>query len=155
MADDRLGPIIETAVDRLVSTAAASGYFDRTQSHEPKSHPGTGLTFATWVINIKPIALHSGLAATACRVPMMCRIYRDADGDPADRIDTELAVASAYLLNQLTGDFGIDGAWIDLLGAHGDPLGTDLGYVPFDDDVFRIADTMVPFICADVFDQGE
>lgn len=155
MAEDRLSPIIAAAVDKLMSTAGASGYFDRCQAYEPKSNPGTGLTFATWIGQLTPIALHSGLDVTSMRMPMMCRVYSSMLADPQDEIDTKLAQASSYLLTQLTADFGIDGAYIDLLGSYGDALGTDLGYVELDESVFRIADTIVPFICGDVFDQGE
>lgn len=155
MTTDLLSPIIAAAVDKLMSTAGASGYFERCQAFEPKSNPGTGLTFATWINDLLPIPLHSGLDATSIRVHMTCRVYSSMLADPQDEIDTKLAQASSYLLTQLTADFGIDGAYIDLLGAYGDALGTNLGYVELDESVFRIADTLVPFICADVFDQGE
>lgn len=154
MATDRLGPIIETAVNTLVSSALRSGYFDAgVESVEPKSAPGNGLYFATWIEQIQPIALRSGLNVTSAKVEMMCRIYRPMLSDPQGRIDTELAQASSYMLAQLTGDFGIDGAYIDLLGAYGDPLGTQFGYVEMDRSMFRIADTVVPFIADNVFDQ--
>lgn len=155
VATDRLGPIIAEAVNKLLTLASASGYFDRCQASEPKSNPGAGLTFATWIDDIRPIALRSGLAVTSARVPMTCRIYLSVLTEPADNIDTQLATTSSYLLSELTGDFGLTGAYIDLLGAHGDPLGTDLGYVELDESVFRIADTNVPFIADDVFDQAE
>lgn len=155
MAIDRLKPIIIAAVDKLKSTAAASGYFrGGVTSYELKSAPND-LAFATWIVDIKPIAPGSGLNVTSVRLPMMCRIYRNMLADPQDDIDTELSVASSYLLAELTGDFGIGGTYVDLLGAHGDPLGTDLGYIELDDSVFRVADTTVPFIAHDVFDQEE
>jgi hypothetical protein len=153
MAEDRLGPIIESAVDRLLSTAASSGYFSDSVSYEPKSAPGPGLFFSTWIGDIKPIAAQSGLDVTSCRVEMNCRVYRNMITEPQNTIDIELAKASSYLLAQLTGDFGIDGAYIDLLGAHGEPLGTTLGYIELDKSMFRVADTVVPFIADDVFDQ--
>lgn len=156
MADDLLAPIIALAVDRLKSTAAASGYFDSVISHEPKSNPGPGLTFATWITEIRPIALVSGLAATTARMPMMCRVYLPMLADPQDTIDTRVAVAGSYMLTQLTGGFVLDGtdAWIDLLGAHGDPCAMQLAYLSeLDDAEFRIGDIVVPFICPDVFAQ--
>jgi hypothetical protein len=155
VATDRLSPIVVEAVNKLMSVAAASGYFDSVQSYEPKSNPGPGLTFATWVNQIRPIALQSGLAVTSARVPMTCRAYLPMLADPQGGIDTRLAVASNCLLAELTGAFTLTGGYIDLLGAYGDGLGTDLGYVELDDAMFRIADTLVPFICPDVFDQGE
>lgn len=154
MAEDRLAPIIETAVNKLVSTALQSGLFSAgVDSFEPKSAPPNGLYFATWIEDIQPIPLRSGLNVTSARVEMMCRVYRSMLADPQGRIDIELGQGSSYMLNQLTGDFGIDAAYIDLLGAYGDPLGTQFGYIQLDQSMFRIADTTVPFIADDVFDQ--
>lgn len=153
MATDRLAPIIRTAIDRLASVAAASGYFGAVLRHEPKSAPRGGLTFATWVGDIRPIPGQSGLDATTARLFIMCRVYSNMLAEPQDEIDTDLAVASSYLLTELTADFGVDGAYLDLLGAHGDPVQTLMGYVELDRSMFRIADTFAPFIAPDVFDQ--
>lgn len=155
MAEDRLAPIIRAAVNKVVSVAGASGYFDRVQAYEPKSNPGPGLTFATWIDRIRPIALQSGLDVTSARLEMTCRAYLSMLSDPQDEIDTTLSVASSYLLTQFTAAFNIEGtdAYVDLLGSYGDGLGTDLGYVELDDAMFRIADTFTPVIAPDVFDQ--
>lgn len=153
MADDRLGPIIATAVDRITSTAAASGYFDTVISHEPKSAPTGELTFSTWIGEIQPVPAMSGLDVTSCRVPMYGRIWRNMLAEPQDEIDTQIAKATSYMLAQLTGDLDIDGAYIDLQGAHGAPLGAPLGYIEADRTMFRVADILIPFICPDVFDQ--
>lgn len=156
MATDWLEPIIVDAVDKLMAAALASGRFDRCMAAEPKSNPGPGLTFSTWISQIRPIAQASGLDVTSVRVPMMCRIYVDVDRDPVDKVDTDLAVASSYIMAALTADFGLpNGAYIDLLGSYGDALGTDFGYVELDETHFRIADTLVPIIAHDVWDQEE
>lgn len=154
MATDRLGPILVTAFDKLSSTAAASGYFPGgVLTHEPKSAPTSGLTFACWLGQITPIALRSGLAVTSARAEIPCRIYSNMLAEPQDQIDLDLARASSYMMSQLTGDFGIDGAFIDLLGAHGEGLQVGTGYVELDKSMFRIADVICPFIADDVFDQ--
>jgi hypothetical protein len=153
MAEDRVGPIVETAINKLVTAASVSGYFERVQSVEPKSGPSTGLTFAMWLTAINPIAPRSGLSVTSARLLITYRIYSPMLVEPQDRIDIDLGKASSYLLAQLTGDFTIDGAWIDLLGAHGVSLATEFAYVELDRSMYRIADTTVPFICDDVFDQ--
>lgn len=153
---DRLGPIIETAVNQLVTVAAESGWFPGgVTSFEPKSAPSVAeLSFATWIESINPIPPRSGLAVTTARVEMICRVYKGMLTDPQDRIDTDLAQASSFMLNALTGDFEVSGAYLDLLGAYGEPLGTQFGYVDLDRTMFRIADTTAPFIADDVFDQG-
>ena len=152
MATDRLGPIIETALNQLTSLAAQSGYFTSVQSHEPKSAPD-GLLFACWLAPITPIPLRSGLPVTSARLSIMTRMYTSMLADPQDQIDIDLGRASSYMLAQLTGDFEVTGAWIDLLGAHGVSLSADPGYVTLDKTMFRVIDMMVPFICDDVFDQ--
>lgn len=155
MATDRLGPILEEAFDKLVSVAAASGYFARTMSYEPKSAPTDGLTFACWLGQIQPIAPRSGLAVTSARAEIVCRIYSNMLAEPQDQIDIDLAKAGSYMLSELSGDFGIAGAYIDLLGAHGDPLQLGTGYVDLDKVMFRVADFPTPFIADDVYDQAE
>lgn len=152
-AEDRLGPIVETAFDHLVSAAAKSGYFPGgADSVEPKSAP-SGLAFACWLSEIRPIPLRSGLDVTSARILIMCRIYQSMLAEPQGRIDIDLGKASSYILAQLTGDFGITGAYIDLLGAYGVQLAYNYGYVELDKSMFRIADVTVPFIADDVFDQ--
>jgi len=153
MADDRLGPIIAAAVDRVASTAAASGYFDAVLRHEPKSAPTGELTFSTWIGEIQPIAEQSGLDVTSCRLSMFGRVWMNMLHEPQDEIDTRVAQAASHMIAQLTGNLGIDGAYLDLLGAHGDPLGAPLGYIEADRTMFRVADITIPFICPDVFDQ--
>lgn len=155
MADDKLGPILTEVFDKLVSTAKRSGYFTNALSHEPKSAPTDGLTFACWLGQIQPIPEQSGLDVTSARAEVLCRIYSNMLAEPQDKIDPDLALAGSYMLAELTGDFGIDGAYIDLLGAHGDPLQLQTGYVDLDRTMFRIADITTPFIADDVYDQED
>lgn len=155
MADDRLGPILEEAFDKLVSTAQRSGYFVSSISYEPKSAPTGGLTFACWLGNIRPIPPRSGLAVTSARTEILGRVYSNMLAEPQDKIDIDLSRATAHMLAELTGDFEVAGAYIDLLGAHGDPLSAETGYVSLDQTMFRIVDIPVPFIADDVFDQAE
>lgn len=153
MAEDRLGPILETAFNQLVSVASASGLFDVVSSNEPKSAPPSGLAFACWLGPITPIPLRSGLPVTSARLEITARIYSSMLQEPQDRIDIDLGKAASYVMTQLTGDFEIEGAWFDLLGAYGRGLASATGYVQLDKSMFRIADITCPLICDDVFDQ--
>ncbi|MFD6619983.1 hypothetical protein ACFWFB_32600, partial [Streptomyces albidoflavus] len=55
-------------LDGVESHAAASGWFERVNGHEPKSAPTTGgLTAAVWIDSIAPV-LSSGLASTTGRL---------------------------------------------------------------------------------------
>jgi hypothetical protein len=154
MASDRLSSIIEQAVNRVASVASSSGLFAEVLTHEPKSAPSaTGLTFATWIEHIRPIALRSGLPVTSARLEMTGRVYRSMLSDPQNTIDTEIGKATSFVLGQLNGDFGIGDAFIDLLGMSGDPLQAQFGYVAVDRTVFRIADITIPVVGDDVYDQ--
>lgn len=155
MATDRLGPILEEAFDKLVSTAKRSGYFTNCLSYEPKSAPTDGLTFACWLGDIRPVAARSGLPVTSARVEILCRVYSNMLAEPQDQIDIDLSKAGSHMLAELTGDFGIDGAYVDLLGAFGEPLRLETGYVGLDRTMFRIVDIPTPFIADDVYDQAE
>lgn len=155
-SEDRMGPIAETALNEIVSLAQASGYFDRVNQHEPKSAPGSGLSFAAWVQEIKPIALQSGLATTTARMTVQTRVYSNMTQEPQDLIDINLTKSVTWMMAQYTGNFAIDAdAWIDLLGAYGVDLSSIGGYVELGGKMFRIMDTLIPFIAEDVWTQGQ
>lgn len=142
-------------IDTVSSYASASGYFDSVQTHEPKSAPGTGLTFAVWLSEISP-ARTSGLAATSVRLELTGRIYKPFLSEPEDLIDPALADAVDALLEALSGDFDLGGAArnVDLLGAHGVPLGARAGYQKVDSTVYRVIDITVPIIVNDAWSQN-
>jgi hypothetical protein len=142
-------------IDAVSSHAAASGYFDSVQTHEPKSAPGTGLTFAVWLSEIGP-ARSSGLASTSVRMELTGRIYKPFLSEPEDLIDPTLADAVDALLEALSGDFELGGnaRSVDLLGAHGVPLSARAGYQKLDSTVYRVIDIMVPIIINDAWGQN-
>lgn len=156
MADntDRLGPIAEIAQNEIVSLASASGYFDRVNTHEPKSLPGTGLTFAVWCDGIQPIAMMSGLAVTSALLVFRTRTYLNMVQEPQDAIDIAAIRANTWMTAQYTQHFDIDEAWIDLLGAHSPGVVTLAGYLNLDGKMHRVMDTQIPFVAPDVWDQG-
>lgn len=155
MATDRFGDVLEVVFNQLTTTASTSGYFNSSESVEPKSAPGAGLTFACWLADIAPIPLRSGLPVTSARVAVMGRIYSSMTQEPQNRIDIDLGRAAGYMMTQLTGDFTVDGAWLDLMGAHGRGLAAAFGYLELGGKMFRVADITCPFIMDDVFDQED
>jgi hypothetical protein len=143
-------------VDAVTSAASASGYFDTVQGHEPKSAPGTGLTFAVFLSDLRPVAAASGLAATSARVELTGRIYKPFTAQPEDLIDPNLAAAADALLTAYSGDFDLGGNArnVDLLGAHGSPLALRAGYQSVDRTMFRVLDITIPIIVNDAWTQG-
>lgn len=140
---------------RLVSPAAASGYFDSVQAHEPKSVPATGLFYAVYLDSLNPVPQRSGLAATSARLVMVGRVYKPFRSVPEDLIDPNLAGATGYLMNAYSTDFELGGEIcnVDLLGAFGAPLSARGGYLTLERTTFRTMDITIPMIINDAFDQ--
>lgn len=146
---------IRTLIDALVSHASAAGFFDSVNGHEPKSAPGDGLTYSVWVQQIGPATGASVLAATAARVAMTGRLYKPFRSQPDDSIDPDMVDALDALLAAYSGDFTLGGTIrnVDLLGAHGEPLGMRAGYQTIDKTVYRILDITIPMIISDAWTQ--
>lgn len=142
---------------RLASHAGASGKFDRVQKAEPKSAPGTGLTYAIFVSALGPVPRTSGLDATSARLEFTGRIFRPFLAVPDDLIDPNVAGAVGYLIAAYSGDFtlGDEIDQIDLLGAYGAPLGARAGYITLGNTTFRTMDIVIPLIINDAWDQEE
>lgn len=147
---------IRALIDAATSAGSASGYFDAVQGHEPKSAPGTGLTYAVFLAALAPVAAASGLAATSARVELTGRIYKPFLAQPEDLIDPNLADAADALITAYSGDFDLGGNArnVDLLGAHGTPLGLRAGYQQIDKTMYRVLDITIPIIVNDAWTQG-
>lgn len=146
-----------TIFDRVFSLITATGYFDGgTQMHEPKSGPGPGLVCALWGGPLTPVPAASGLVSTTFRLELVARIYRPFLQEPADQIDVGQTMATAAVIGALSGDFDLGGTVrdVDLLGAHGQPLGGRPGYITLDKISYRTMDITIPIIISDAIDQG-
>lgn len=143
-------------VDKLVSHAAASGHFARVNQHEPKNAPGSGLTAAVWPQLGQPARGMSGLNSTTFRVEFRIRIYSNMLAQPVDQIDTTMLTAVSTLLADYSAGFTLGGLVrnVDLLGAAGNPLSWQAGYLTIDQKSYRIVDITVPLVINDVFDQS-
>ena len=163
LATDRLSPVIAAAQDRIETVARRIGRFDKVQTHEPKSAPGSGLTFACWLQMLRPVAVASGLDVTSMLVVFNASIYINMLSEPQDAIDVDVATVAAELAAEFHGGFTIaddrvpDGvrAELDLLARHGVPMETRAGYVNQDGKLLRVFVLTIPIIAYDVFDQEE
>jgi hypothetical protein len=137
--------------DALVSHAAASGYFDQVNKHEPKSAPGTGLNAAVWFETVGPYREGSGLNATTVRIVFTLRIYLPMLTEPQDYIDPHILEACDAMLAAYSGDFQLDGLIrnVDLLGESGTPLEAKSGYLDIDKTKLRVVDISIPLIVND------
>ena len=140
-----------------MSHAQALGLFDQVLGHEPVSAPGSGLTYAVWAGPVRPIPARSGLNVVAARLEMRGRVFLPADTEPMDDVDVAVTGAVSKLMGAYCGDFTLGGlvANVDLLGAHGTPLGADTGYTSFaGGTTYRVATLTIPLIVNDAWNEA-
>lgn len=148
---------IESMTDGLISHAAALGFFDRVNMHEPKNAPGNGVTYAIWCQGLTPLPLASGLASTTVRVEFNGRVYTSMLTQPQDIIDINVIKATDALMASYSGDFTLGGQVrdIDLLGEQGAPLSAAAGYLNVDSKMYRVMTLTIPMIVNDLWTQAE
>lgn len=146
---------LTTLITAVQDHALVTGLFDSVNGHEPKAAPGSGLTAAVWPQAIGPARGASGLAATAARLPLTVRLYYPITTEPADAIDPVMVGAIDVLMAAYSGDFTLGGLvrQVDLLGAFGDALGGQAGYLMQSGEEYRVWDITLPLICNDLWDQ--
>lgn len=144
-------------VDAVASLAAASGYFERVNQHEPKSAPTNGLSAAVWVMSIAPARGQSGLAETSALLVLSVRVYMSFKQQPEDAIDPAAMDAVDALMSAYSGDFDLGGMIrnVDLLGLCGVPMNALSGYVTQDSKIFRVMTITLPLVINDVWEQDE
>ena len=139
--------------DQLISHALTLGVFDRAASHEPKSAPGSGISYALWLDSIDPLPNASGLAAVSGRVAFGGRIYMSFNAKPEDSIDPRVLAATCALLAEYSGNFTLGGTVrnIDLLGEFGEALSAQAAYMEQDGKLYRVMDIKIPVIINDLW----
>jgi hypothetical protein len=142
-------------LNAIVSHAMGLGIFERVNTSEPKNNPGNGLTAAIWVQHIGPVAAISGLASTTARIEFTIRLYTNMLAEPQDDIDPVMLEAVDELLNVYSSDFDLGGMVrnVDLLGAHGNGLSAQAGYINQGGTLYRVMDVVLPVIINDVWEQ--
>jgi len=145
---------VATLFDKVVSHALTLAVFERVNSHEPKSPPGSGTSCAVWVQSIAPVT-GSGLAATSGVVTLNVRLYSSFIQQPLDEIDPDLLTAATTLLGAYTGDFDFGGTVrnVDLLGMYGTPMSAQAGYLTQDSHVYRVMTITLHVVINDLWNQ--
>lgn len=146
-------------MDALISHALSLGYFTSVNSVDTGSTPSNdGLSGVLWSRRTRALPARSGLNSTSALVTFMMRLFHSANSDPLGEIDPRMIDATDALLNAYSGDFTLGGlvAYIDLLGEHGEGLGSDSGWLDMGEDrKFRIVDITIPLVINDVWNQAE
>ncbi len=155
--DAGLTPLDTTGIiDAVVAHAAGTGLFEHVNRAEPLAAPQNELTAAVWAQSIEPAPAGSGLATTSIRVVLSVRVYTRMIREPRDAIDPAVVDAVDALMAAYSGDFTLGGQvrQVDLLGAHGQPMRADAGYLTQDGTPFRVVTITLPLICNDVWEQA-
>jgi hypothetical protein len=134
--------------------ALTTGRFERVLGHEPKGTPGNGLTAAIWAQRMEPTT--SGLDSTSARLVFSIRIQGNMLAEPQDDIDIRVLEAVDALMAAYTGDFTLGGLVrsVDALGADGEPLSADAGYLEQDGKLYRAMVITLPLHINDLWTQA-
>jgi hypothetical protein len=141
---------------QLESLAKTLGVFDRVNLHEPVSAPSTGITCAIWNQAGNPVPRRTGGNSTTFRFLYLIRLFHVLRIENPDVVDERMIDATSQIMTALSGDFDLGQAeWeIDLLGAYGEPLSYQAGFIEYEDGPnFRAITITVPLIVNDVFSQ--
>lgn len=138
-----------------VSAAKQLNVFEIVIQHEPKAKPASLPAVAIWTQHIVPVAAVSGLAATSGRLGLRARIYLNFLSKPEDRIDPELIRLTSALFGAYSGGFTFGGTVmaVDLLGAYGESLSAEAGYIEHDGTHFRVMQCNIPVIIDELWTQ--
>jgi len=150
----------EAAVTALyaaaVSRAQKLSVFERVSDHEPKSPPGAGLSCSFAGAEIRPVT-SSGLASTSGVVVLTARIYKSRNAKPEGNVDPEVFAAASALIGAFSEDFTVGGTVreVDLLGQFGTALSARLGWLDFQNGMWRVGEITIPFVVDDMWQQGD
>jgi hypothetical protein len=157
--------VIKTIYQAIGDFAKQSGLFTGgTDDHESRNPPGKGLSCEVLMGPIEPATRGSGLSATSARWEFTVRVSAPRMATPDGETDQAVAYAGAYLIGAFTNDFDLeeiapslpDGLMrmVDVLGAYGDPLKFEPGWLTRDGSPYRVGELTLPLILNDVFPQG-
>lgn len=139
-----------------LSAAKKLNVFENVIAHEPKAKPPSLPALAVWTQNLVPVAAASGLSSTSGRLGLRARIYLNFMSKPEDRLDPELIRLTSALLGAYSGGFTFGGQVmeVDLLGAYGESLSAEAGYIEHDGTHFRVMQVNIPVIISDLWVQS-
>lgn len=144
-------------MDALASAALRTGRFDAVNGVDIGSTPAnSGMVAVIWPRRIRAIPAGSGLNTTSASIVFTMRLFAAMNADPMGEIDPLMIDATDEIMNMLSGDFTLDGLidYVDLLGEHGDALGSDSGFLKLNENqTFRIVDITIPLIIHTVWTQ--
>jgi hypothetical protein len=146
---------IDDILDRIVTHAQNTGWFQTVLEHESKQSGTNSLTASVWVERIVPIR-SSGLSSASVRLDLEMRLYGSTMTEPYGDIDSNLVKATDALFTAYIGDFDLGGnaRHIDVFGTYGQPLDVRVGYLNMDGREFRVFQIKIPIIINDAWEEA-
>lgn len=151
-----------TAADHLRALAdvvSVTGVFENVFIGESKSAPSNEGAHCDVFITEPPTPVQSsGLAALSVRMEVHMRIYVDVMFSQPQETPELLALrAQDTLCRALAAGYTLGGTvrMIDLLGADGEGLRSEVGYVSIDKRIFRVMEVFAPIVINDHWPMAE
>lgn len=147
----------QALIDATASYAMQTGEFENpVPTHEPKSRPGPGVTCSVFVAGIEPIPAASGLNSVTGLVTMNVRVQTPFLQQPADQIDPLIMRAGTAVMALFAANFTFTSLIrnVDLLGAYGQRMRGQLGYLTQDNTTYRVMDILLPLVVNDLFPEA-
>lgn len=154
---------VDDLSDAVVSEIQRTGYFaSDVLMKEPKRAPGSGLTAATWVQDLRAEPRYSGLSRTASLITYQIRMYKavdkQSDWTHGDIVDINMTKAGAAIIRQVHAPFDFDMhplvSHVDIMGQFsGAPIAVTMGYIEIDGTVYRAGDIFLPVVIRDMWVQ--
>lgn len=155
--------IIAALYDALLDMAKRSGLFDGgTTDHEARNAP-VELSCEVLMGELACIPRGSGLGASSGRQEFTLRVRAPRMETPDSKTERAILYAGAYLMAALNADFDLDDVseiaagfvrMVDVLGAYGDPLRMEPGWITQSGSPYRVAVITFGIILNDIFPQG-
>ena len=148
---------VKSLYSEVTSHASTLGIFPAgVTGHAPESPPGAGAAYAVWLSAITPLPKLSGLAATSGRIEFTGHIYEKARARPLDQVDPAILLLATDLIAAYSADLTLGGTVmaVDLLGAYGTPLQSEVVFADFQGVQLRVAEVTLPIILDDLWSQS-
>ena len=126
------------------------GLFQSVQIGEPKQPPAQGMHVAVFMNSMGVSLIYAGGDTRENHVVTL-RIYKDMlaeQTNPQINLETEIAVTTSKLMENLLGDIDLESTImsLDAAGMDGTPMRAVYGYIDVGGKMFRTVDIDLPFI---------
>lgn len=135
----------------LTSHAKGLGIFERVNSHEPDSTPGSGLSCSITLGPVTADPAASGLDAMSGEIQFAVRIWSSMMQKPLDAVDPDVLGAVFVLLGAYAANFTLGGTVrdVNVLALKAQPA-----YLNHEGKEFRVIEITLPIVINDMLPMG-